>query len=129
MSGVEFEKLIAKRLQDDGWTTRLTRRTGDQGLDLFAFDEEFRVAIQCKRYTEPVSNGAVQEVHAAADVLKATHAVVIVSSRYTDSAIALATTLGVILLTIDQLHELRSHLVFMQPRPVRLRAPRLFLDT
>lgn len=129
MSGLDFERFVAKSLQDAGWTTRLTRRTGDQGLDLLAFDDEFRVAIQCKRYTEPVSNSAVQEVHAAADVLQATHAVVVVSSRYTDSAIALAATLGVILLTIDQLHELKSHLIFIRPREVSRRGPRLFLDT
>lgn len=129
MTGLEFEKFVARSLQDAGWSTRLTRRTGDQGLDLFAFDDEFRVAIQCKRYTDPVSNNAVQEVHAAADVLQATHAVVVTTSRYTSSASSLAATLGVILLTTEQLHELRSHLIFVRPRHVGRVGPKLFLDT
>lgn len=98
-SGIEFEEFVAKTLRDAGWATRLTKKSGDQGLDLLASNERFRVAIQCKRYSLPVGNAAVQEVHAAADFFGATHAVVVTTSSFTTPALQLAESLGVILLS------------------------------
>lgn len=128
-SGIEFEKAVADALNSDGWDARLTRRTGDQGLDLLASDSDYKVAIQCKRYSSPVSNSAVQEVHAAADFIGATHAVVVTTSSYTQSARLLAEALKVVLLHIDELAHLRSHLIFIRPRTRTVPLNRLFVDT
>lgn len=128
-SGIEFEKAVADALNSDGWDARLTRRTGDQGLDLLASDSDYKVAIQCKRYSSPVSNSAVQEVHAAADFIGATHAVVVTTSSYTQSARLLAEALKVVLLHIDELPHLRSHLIFIRPRTRTVLLNRLFIDT
>lgn len=118
-NGYEFEAFVAKTLQDAGWSTRLTSKSGDQGLDVLVFDETYRVAIQCKRYLNPVGNAAIQEIHSAADCFGATHAVVVTTSSYTPAAQQLAQALGVILLNQNQLPDLRSHLTFICPRTPR----------
>lgn len=127
-NGIEFEEFVARTLNRDGWETRLTKRSGDQGLDLLATDERYRVAIQCKRYSAPVGNSAVQEVHAAADFAGSTHAIVVTTSSFTTSAMQLAESLGVILLNEEQLADLRSHLVFITPRSPRRRTTTLFRE-
>lgn len=118
-NGYEFEEFIAKCLNDSGWETRLTKRSGDQGLDVLAFDDTFKVALQCKRYANPVGNDAVQQAHAAADFIGATHAAVISTSTFTSSAKNLAEVLGVILIQEEEIKNLRSHVHFISPRKTK----------
>lgn len=125
-NGYEFEEYVAVTLQNNGWTTRLTRKSGDQGLDVLAFDDRYRVAIQCKRYSSPVGNSAVQEVHAAADFVGAGHAVLVATSGFTASAQQLAEALGVLLVTEENLGDMRSYLAFVTPRPFRKNVDNLF---
>lgn len=128
-NGHEFEIFVADKLKIDGWTTRLTKKSGDQGIDVFAYDDTYSVAIQCKRYASSVGNGAVQEVHAGADFLGATHAVVVTNSSFTASAEELSRVLGVVLLHEDSLSNLRSHLIFVSPRQSNKRSRTIFPET
>ena len=67
MSGEEFESFCAKVLQDNGFeNVNMTKASGDQGVDIIAFKDGVRYAIQCKRYSNSVGNKAVQEVIAGA---------------------------------------------------------------
>lgn len=125
-NGYEFEEHVASTLQKAGWTTRLTKKSGDQGLDVLAFDDRYRVALQCKRYAAPVGNSAVQEAHAAADFIGASHAVLVATSGFTASAVQLGEALGVVLLGEDGLADIRSHLVFVTARPIRSATANLF---
>ena len=118
-NGYQFEEFVAKLLQKSGWDTRLTKKSGDQGLDVLACDDIYRVALQCKRYTSAVGNSAVQEAHAAADFIGATHSVLVATSGFTASAQQLAEALGVVLLKESDLPELRGYLAFISPRPTR----------
>jgi len=118
-NGYEFEEFIAKCLSDNGWETRLTKKSGDQGLDVLAIDDTFKVAVQCKRYANPVGNDAVQQAHAAADFIGATHAAVISTSGFTTSAKNLAEALSVILLHEEEIKNLRSHVHFISPRKTK----------
>lgn len=125
-NGYEFEEYVATVLQSEGWETRPTRKSGDQGLDVLAFDERFRVAIQCKRYSAPVGNSAVQEAHAAADFIGATHAVLVATAGFTRSATELAEVLGVVLVSDSELFELRQHLGLVRARSSKTPQSRVF---
>ena len=125
-NGYEFEEYVATVLNKAGWTTRLTKKSGDQGLDVLAFDDRYRVALQCKRYASPVGNSAVQEAHAAADFIGASHAVLVATSGFTASAIQLGEVLGVVLLGEENLAEIRTHLVFVSARPTRITTANIF---
>lgn len=97
--GVDFEYWVAKQLRAYGWTTEVTKGSGDQGADVVARRDRFTVGIQCKRYSSNVGNKAIQEAISATQHYQFTKGAVITTSGYTKSAKELATSTGVILLT------------------------------
>jgi restriction system protein len=102
-TGIEYEIYCAEALRRAGWNARVTIATGDQGTDIVAERNGKRVVVQCKFYTKPVGNKAVQEVVAARLHEHADQAVVVSNADYTKSARQLAGTTGVILLHHDDL--------------------------
>ncbi len=106
MTPREFEAFCARQLEDAGWTASLTALTGDQGVDVIAVKGNVRIVLQCKQYSHPVGNKAVQEVVAAKGHEDADIAVVVSNASYTKSAQALARTNGVYLCHFSQLPDI-----------------------
>ncbi len=104
----EYEHFCASVLTKHGWKAQATQASGDQGADVIAEKGDLKVALQCKKYSQPVGNKAVQEVFAAKGWANATHAAVVSNASYTPSAHQLAGKLGVHLLHHDQLSDLES---------------------
>jgi restriction system protein len=98
MSPGQFEHFCAEQLRLSGWDARVTRASRDQGVEVVAERSGICVVLQCKLYSNPVGNKAVQEVSAAKGYEKAQHAVVVTNNRYTQPAEQLALTNGVLLL-------------------------------
>ncbi|MDP8984639.1 MAG: restriction endonuclease [Pseudomonadota bacterium] len=61
MDPLAYEQMVADRLSDLGWSARLTKGSGDQGIDVIAEMREKKAVIQCKLYSSPVGNSAVQQ--------------------------------------------------------------------
>ena len=110
MDPIEYENMCAEILDENGWNTRITSASGDQGVDVFAEKDGESVVLQCKRYSTPVGNKAVQEAHAGKGFMGTTTAAVVTNSSYTQSAKQLAASLGVLLLHHDELGNLSCKL-------------------
>jgi hypothetical protein len=95
--GLEFEYWCASALTKQGWDTQVSKASGDQGIDIIARREGLSVAVQCKRYGQPIGNKAVQEVFAAKKFVGAKHACVIGTGGFTKSAKELAGAIEVFL--------------------------------
>ena len=55
MEGVEFEQYCAELLRNRGFIdVKLTKASGDFGVDILAEKDGVTYAIQCKRYADPV---------------------------------------------------------------------------
>jgi len=106
LSGEHYETLCRNLLLDRGWRVDTTPVTGDQGADLIAETAGCRVVIQCKFYSKPVGNKAVQEAHAAVGFHAGDRAAVVSNATFTRAACQLAQANGVLLLHHDQLAEL-----------------------
>ena len=106
ISGEHYETLCRNLLQARGWTVETTPVTGDQGADLIADAGGCRVVIQCKFYSKPVGNKAVQEAHAAVGFHAGDRAAVVSNASFTKAARQLADANGVLLLHHDQLPDL-----------------------
>lgn len=105
---VEYEAFCAEQLRQAGWDARVTKRSHDQGVDVIADMNGIRIALQCKLYSRPIGNKAVQEVAAGRVHERANYAAVVSRTSYTPGAEELARTNGVLLLHHSQLSELET---------------------
>lgn len=103
ISPYEYEEKIGQKFKILGWKTIVTKASGDQGADVIIEKDKHRGVVQCKMYSQPVGNKAVQEVHAAKSYYDATFAVVVSNQDFTPSARMLATKLGVYLINDSDL--------------------------
>lgn len=98
-SGLDFERICADVLRSRGFTNvKVTRASGDQGVDILANKNGLRYAIQCKYYSKPVGNKAVQEAHAGKAYYRCDRAMVMTNNTFTKSARDLARATGTELL-------------------------------
>jgi restriction system protein len=104
--GYQFETECAEILQNNGWLVTRTKSSGDQGVDLIANIESLTVALQCKKYSSPVGNKAVQEVYAGGSFMQCDFYVVVSNTSFTNSAKQLAQKLGVYLINQQDLVKL-----------------------
>ena len=89
-----------------GYTVDRTPASGDQGVDLILrCESKTSIAIQAKRYNEPVGNAAIQEVFAGRVFYSATRAAVVTTSTYSRAAVDLALRTRVRLVARDELFE------------------------
>lgn len=103
MSPEEFEHYCADVLRGIKWDARVTQASGDQGVDVVANKRGVRIVVQCKKYSKPVGNRAVQEIVAAIAHEGAQRGVVVTTSDYTPAAEKLAASNDVLLLHHTQL--------------------------
>ena len=101
--GHTFEEWVADSLKLFGWEARVTQGSGDQGVDVIASKEGKTVAIQCKLYSQPVGNKAVQEAFSGSTYYGADYAAVITNAGFTSSAKDLAISTKVILLSPEDI--------------------------
>lgn len=90
MNGYEFEEFVAHLFTELGYNAHVTKKSGDQGIDVFAQNSKIKIAIQTKRYTGVVGNKSVQEAIAGKVYYKCDKGIVITNNYFTKSAIELA---------------------------------------
>lgn len=103
MAPIDFEHFCADILRGCGWEAQVTQATGDQGIDVIAKWGEVKAVLQCKKYSQPVGNSAVQEVFAGKQFEGANIAAVVSNAPYTPAAKQLASSTGVHLLHYSEL--------------------------
>lgn len=105
MRSVEFELYLERVFKLLGYNTETTNTTGDQGVDLIVEKAGRRTAIQVKGYLNSVSNSAIQEAFAGMRHYNCHSCAVITNSRFTQSAIDLATSTNCFLIHEDNFRE------------------------
>lgn len=104
MSGETFEKYCAKLLRGYGYTNiQFTKATGDFGVDIIAYGNNRRYAIQCKRYSSKLGGKSIQEVVAGCNYYNCDEGMVMTNNFFTDNAIKLANANGVTLVDRNDL--------------------------
>lgn len=105
---LEYEHFCADLLRGAGWTVSVTKASGDQGVDILGQKDRRSVVFQCKKFSSPVGNAAVQEINAGRTFYGAEHAAVVSNQGYTRSARELARSTSVKLLHHDDLRDLMA---------------------
>lgn len=97
MDGREFEEFIAQLFRNLGYSTEVTKHSGDQGIDIIAEKNGTKIGIQAKCYSGNVGNSAIQEVATGKNHYRLDKAIVVTNNFFTPAAIELANSNGVIL--------------------------------
>ena len=90
LTGTEFEQRLAILFRHQGYSVKLTKGSGDQGADLLLSKGNVRVAVQAKRHTARVGNGAIQELLGGMVFYNCSRGMVVITSYFTRSAKELA---------------------------------------
>lgn len=90
MNGVEFEEFVAKMFDKLGYTTEVTKASGDQGVDVVAKKDGKVLGIQAKCYSGVVGNHAIMEVVAGMNYYGCNCCMVVTNSTFTAAAKELA---------------------------------------
>lgn len=105
MDGFQFEDFLMEIFQTMGYDVKETKRTQDQGADLFVTRFGKNMVIQAKNYSGSVGNSAVQQVISAKTFYGCDEAMVVTNSWFTRSAKELAESAGVRLIDRDDLQK------------------------
>jgi HJR/Mrr/RecB family endonuclease len=105
-SGYEFEQFLKTLFEKMGYTVEHTKLSGDQGADLIVHKHGEKTAIQAKRRSGKVNNKAIQEVVAAIKHYGADRGMVITTGEFTRSAVQLAGSNNVDLMSRAELEKL-----------------------
>lgn len=96
MNGLEYEIACANYLKNRGFkNVEVTKSSGDQGIDVIAYKDDIKYGIQCKLYSQPVGNKAVQEAYSGSKFYECDAAIVFTNGVFTKSAQELAEKLDV----------------------------------
>jgi len=107
MDGFEFEYYCADLLSANGFVNvKVTRSSGDYGVDILAEKDGVTYAIQCKRYSGLVGIKAVQEAYAGRDYYDRMVGAVLTNQYFTKPAVQAARKLKILLWDRDYLHSL-----------------------
>lgn len=97
-NGQDFENYVADLLIKLGYeNVEVTKSSGDFGVDILAERDKIKYAIQCKYYSSPVGNKAVQEVFTGKTYYNANIGIVVTNNVFTPAAEEQAEASGVIL--------------------------------
>lgn len=95
-NGLEYEQYCADYLNKHGYhDAKTTKASGDHGVDVIAFKRGKKYAVQCKYYSSPVGNKAIQEVYTGMALYDCDYGIVITNSTFTKQAKDEASKLGV----------------------------------
>jgi len=98
MDGFDFEYYCADLLAANGFVdVKVTRSSGDYGVDILAQKDGVTYAIQCKRYSGLVGIKAVQEAYAGKDYYDRMVGAVLTNQYFTKPAIQAAQKLKILL--------------------------------
>jgi len=110
LNGYEFEIYISRLIKEYGCEINVTKKAKDFGVNILVVDlDGKKIAVQAKRYSNPVGKCAVQEVFAGKAYYDCKSAYVITSNYFTKEAIKLAEKLDCYLLNRDFLVRMKNH--------------------
>ncbi|MAT41389.1 MAG: hypothetical protein CL609_03535 [Anaerolineaceae bacterium] len=109
-SPIEFEHLTAEIFRQLGYKAKVTRSSGDEGIDVILEKDGIRSGIQCKRYQNSVGPAYIREFAGALDGAGFSKGFFVTTGEFTQAAISAAkkSSAEIVLVSGEKLGELRN---------------------
>jgi hypothetical protein len=94
----EYEEMVAAHFREQGYSVDLTPSSNDYGVDVFAWKENQKLALQVKMYggtSRKVNREMVMQLHGAKDYFECTEAVIVTDGDVADNAREVAAKLRI----------------------------------
>ena len=106
MEGYEFEEYLKTLFFYEGFASETTTKSKDYGADIILTTQTEKIIVQAKRYSKTVGAKSVQEIMGAINHYKATGAMVVTNSYFSQAAETLARENNIRLIDRDELIEI-----------------------
>lgn len=94
LSGIEFENVCKRLLENMGFSVETTKASGDGGIDLIAYNSQpllsGKYIIQCKRYSGSVGEPIIRDLYGVVTSERANKGILLTTGYFTKSAITFA---------------------------------------
>ena len=94
LSGVEFEHVCKRLLENMGFSVETTKASGDGGIDLIGYNTQpllsGKYIIQCKRYAGSVGEPIIRDLYGVVTSERANKGILLTTGYFTKSAISFA---------------------------------------
>ena len=87
LNGWEFEEEVAKVFRLNGYKAKVTKKTGDGGIDIILYKDGLKYLVQCKHYQNPIPASYVRELNGVRLDFGADKLVMVASSGATKQAL------------------------------------------
>lgn len=86
LDGWEFEEEVAKVFELNGFSTHVTKKTGDGGVDIIMYKNNRKFIVQCKHYQSPVEPEPLRALWGVKEDFNADKVILVASSGITLSS-------------------------------------------
>lgn len=87
LDGWQFEREVGLVFQRMGFRTKVTRGSGDGGVDIVMYKGGLKYIVQCKHYRRPLGPEAVRSLYGVKEIFDADRLVMVASSGLSPASI------------------------------------------
>lgn len=106
LRGTLFEKELARLYTSLGYSVRLTKGSGDEGIDLILHKDSKKIIVQCKGHEKPIGVGVIRDLYGTMIHSGAECAVLACPAGFTDGVRKFAKGKPIELLSAKELVEM-----------------------
>ncbi|MEK4328141.1 DUF2034 domain-containing protein [Paenibacillus sp. FSL R7-0312] len=111
LSWQEFEKEVSNIFSREGFVARVTKATGDKGVDIIMHHNNHKIIVQCKQYKKPVGPAIVRELIGTVYSQRASLGILIALTGYTQGSYDAANEGPILLWDISDLLQLNKEYI------------------
>lgn len=104
----KFEELACNLFEKIGYTTELTPRTGDHGVDAYLYNENEKIVLQCKRVKNSVGEPVIRDLYGAVHDTKSNSAIIVTTGKVSQKAREWIKDKPIRIIELDELRRLIS---------------------
>lgn len=98
--GYEFERSIAHLFEGLGYNVKQTRKTGDEGVDMFLNNN---IIVQCKATKSPIAPSVLRDLYGTMQHFKAQKGIIVSTGGFTSGSIDFAMGKNIDLWNMDKI--------------------------